>query len=189
MTVTDQLLEISKNNPIQPNQLMRAKYIPAGLYIEVTNLPADTMSNYRFYLIEPTDDIIGEMTARRSTDDLKCRVAPNVLCRAIDLKTGRVLTNREINRFRPDGGFKENYIAVIYNIDDDHDEVIWFRDVRPTQIDMAGLRALIKERLGRQVDDFDYQCCLEIALIGSDTKGETSGQSSGCSDGVQAHRE
>lgn len=176
MSVINKLLEISKNNPIKPSQLIRSKFVPVGMYFEIITLPSDTIPTYRFYRMEPVSDIVGDMTARRTTDDLLCRVDPKVLCRVVDHDLEKVLTVKELGNFKPDGSLKKTYVVVIYNIEciDGHDD-IWLKDVEADVISLAGLRELIRQRLNLVMEDFDYHYCLETDLQSVVPKGEADG--------------
>lgn len=186
MSEIHRLLEISKNNPIRPSHLVRAKFVPVGMYIEVTDLPADTLSNYRYYRVEPINDVIGNVTARRLLDDLVCHVAPNVTCRVIDLENEKVITSSELRAFDKTGVPKRTYVVVIHNINDNSDDIIWLKDVQPEDISASGLRLLVKAKLNRDMDDFDYLYSLENTILSAGDKGESDGSESGSGDGVQA---
>lgn len=186
MSEIHRLLEISKNNPIRPSHHVRAKFVPVGMYIEVTDLPADTLSNYRYYRIEPVSSIIGEVTARRLLDDLVCHVAPSVMCRVIDLENEKIITSSELRTFDKKGVPKRTYIVVIHNINDNSEDTIWLKDVQPEDISASGLRLLVKAKLNRDMDDFDYLYSLENTILSAGDKGESDGSESGSGDGVQA---
>jgi hypothetical protein len=154
-----ELCQLSKNNPVLPSEVIKAKDAAVGSIIEITEgVIGKQTGSCRFYQVEPTCPIIGAVTGIIIKDKIKCQISPGSTCRLVASMLERT----------PDVALEDlfsTYVVAIFGIDDTEDQTIWLKDVKYQDLSSVNLRRLVRESTGREIDDFSYLYSVDTDVV------------------------